>query len=95
MERRLQEAEQVVAGLLQQDIVVTFIGTVWVVVVSEVTKPVHCKNPPQRHSGCSEKRPSHSPTQQGTGSALLPSCSLGPHVLAVPLHHPYGRKALG
>lgn len=44
LERMLQEAEQVVAGLLQQDIVVAFIGTVWIVVISEFAKPVHCKN---------------------------------------------------
>ena len=38
-----QQAKQVVAGLLQQDVVVAFVRAVGVVVVSEVTQTVHCK----------------------------------------------------
>ena len=38
-----QQAKQVVAGLLQQDVVVAFVRAVGVVVVSEVAQTVHCK----------------------------------------------------
>lgn len=38
-----QQAKQVAAGLLQQDVVVAFVRAVGVVVVSEVAQSVHCK----------------------------------------------------
>ena len=38
-----QQAEQVAAGLLQQDAVVAFVRAVGVVVVSEVAQTVHCE----------------------------------------------------
>lgn len=38
-----QQAKQVVAGLLQQHVVVAFVRAVGVVVVSEVAQTVHCK----------------------------------------------------
>lgn len=36
------QAEQVAAGLLQQDVVVPFIRAVGVIVISEVAQAVHC-----------------------------------------------------
>ena len=41
-----QQAKQVVAGLLQQDVVVAFVCAVRVVVISEVSQTVHCKEAP-------------------------------------------------
>lgn len=38
-----QQAKQVAAGLLQQDVVVAFVRAVGVVVISEVAQSVHCK----------------------------------------------------
>lgn len=40
----LKEAQQVVAGLLQQDIVVSLVRAVWIIVTTEVTKTVHWQN---------------------------------------------------
>lgn len=37
----LETAEQVVAGLLQQHVVVSLIGAVWVVVVTQTAESVH------------------------------------------------------
>lgn len=36
-------SQQVVAGLLQQHVVVSFIRAVWIVVVAQVTQAAHCK----------------------------------------------------
>lgn len=43
MAAALPQAEQVVAGLLQQEVVVTFVRAVGVVVVPEVAQTVHCR----------------------------------------------------
>jgi hypothetical protein len=43
LEPMLQKAQQVVACLLQQDIVVPFIRAVRIVVIPEVPQSVHCK----------------------------------------------------
>lgn len=37
----LEESQQVVAGLLQQDVVVALVGAVGIVVTAEVTETVH------------------------------------------------------
>lgn len=37
----LEPAEQVVAGLLQEDVVVSFISAVWVIVITDISQPVH------------------------------------------------------
>lgn len=37
----LEETQQVVAGLLQQDVVVSLVGAVWIIVTAEVTQTVH------------------------------------------------------
>lgn len=37
----LEEAQQVVAGLLQQDVVVSLVRQVWIVVTTEVAQTVH------------------------------------------------------
>lgn len=40
---QVEPAQQVVAGLLKQHIVVSFVRAVWVVVVAQVTQAAHCK----------------------------------------------------
>lgn len=40
---QVEPAQQVVAGLLQQHVVVAFIRAVWIVVVAQVTQAAHCK----------------------------------------------------
>lgn len=37
----VEPAEQVVAGLLQQDIIVSFICAVWIIVATKIAQPVH------------------------------------------------------
>lgn len=54
----VEPAEQVVAGLLQQHVVVSFVCAVWIVVITQITKPVHwrrvsvVKSPSVRFSVC-------------------------------------------
>lgn len=40
---QVEPSQQVVAGLLQQHVVVSFIRAVWIVVVAQVTQATHCK----------------------------------------------------
>lgn len=37
----LKPAEQIVAGLLQKDVVITLICAVWVIIIAQVSQPVH------------------------------------------------------
>lgn len=41
MKLGMEKAEQVVAGLMQQHIVVSFICAVWIIVITQITQSVH------------------------------------------------------
>jgi len=39
----LEPAKQIVAGLLKENVVVSLISAVWVIVIAHVSQPVHFK----------------------------------------------------
>lgn len=73
-----QQAEEVAAGLLQEDVVVTFIRAVWVVVIPQVTQAVHCNEATCTSSLKVLRRGRNLTVLAGPTKTALPGCP-GPH----------------
>ena len=79
LEAELQQAQQVAAGLLQQDVVVPFVRAVGVVLVPEVAQAVHCNGATRFITSCARGTvlspspgPTETPRSEAAEAPLLP-----------------------